>query len=475
MTVSSATSRSSSNAGHGGLEAPLGRDLGMQLADPARRRAADDDLPAAAGMQERLGIAGLGDGPRRPDRIEHRAQRRPWRRRSRRRAVRAHARWQVAPDPVSSSADVVGLGRRMAGGRIGRQVDGAGLEQPDRLGAAAAVGPRDVEQRSEQRRPQPRLLGRHRVLQLDRRPLGDPQLPGAVGPLEAPADDLMQALRGERVAGGSPQPLAIGQPPEGAVARGQRRRQRLERPEPRHLLDQVGLAGHVGAPERGHGHVEPVGRIGDAELERGQDLAATLDRNLDAEQARDLGAAQADRLRLGPRAADVDRAGQQTERRRHRSSAASPARARRAPARAPTASRTGSTPPSAARASARCGGCWRRTSWPPPSAPGWWRPTPLTGRRPSRRRSTSVRRRRRSAPSRRPACASGRRASSAARRRSARRTVSSPPATRSRSNACSGLPGQQHHVVGDVDDVRDRPLAGGHQPRLQPRRAIRRS
>ncbi len=49
--------------GDGGLEPPLGRDLGMQLADPARRRAADDDLPAAAGMQERLGIAGLGDGP----------------------------------------------------------------------------------------------------------------------------------------------------------------------------------------------------------------------------------------------------------------------------------------------------------------------------------------------------------------------------------------------------------------------------
>ena len=33
------------------------------------------------------------------------------------------------------------------------------------------------------------------------------------------------------------------------------------------------------------------------------------------------------------------------------------------------------------------------------------------------------------------------------------------------------LPGEQHHVVGDVDDVRDRALAGGHQPRLQPQRA----
>ena len=30
------------------------------------------------------------------------------------------------------------------------------------------------------------------------------------------------------------------------------------------------------------------------------------------------------------------------------------------------------------------------------------------------------------------------------------------------------LRGEQHHVVGDVDDVVDRPLAGRHQPRLQP-------
>ncbi len=33
------------------------------------------------------------------------------------------------------------------------------------------------------------------------------------------------------------------------------------------------------------------------------------------------------------------------------------------------------------------------------------------------------------------------------------------------------LPREKHHVVGDVDDVRDRTLPGGHQPRLQPRRA----
>ena len=33
------------------------------------------------------------------------------------------------------------------------------------------------------------------------------------------------------------------------------------------------------------------------------------------------------------------------------------------------------------------------------------------------------------------------------------------------------LAGEQHHVVGDVDDVVDRALAGGHQARLQPRAA----
>ncbi len=32
------------------------------------------------------------------------------------------------------------------------------------------------------------------------------------------------------------------------------------------------------------------------------------------------------------------------------------------------------------------------------------------------------------------------------------------------------LGGQQHHVVGDVDDVVDRPLSGRHQPFLQPQR-----
>ncbi len=48
------------------------------------------------------------------------------------------------------------------------------------------------------------------------------------------------------------------------------------------------------------------------------------------------------------------------------------------------------------------------------------------------------RRRRRSHIRRRPACAPARRASSSSRRRAPRRTTSRPPATRSRSKACSG-------------------------------------
>ena len=45
-----------------------------------------------------------------------------------------------------------------------------------------------------------------------------------------------------------------------------------------------------------------------------------------------------------------------------------------------------------------------------------------------------------------------------------------PRASVAKSNACSGLPEREHHVVRHVDDVRDRPHAGRGQPRLQPHR-----
>ena len=150
----------------------------------------------------------------------------------------------------------------------------------------------------------------HRVDQLRRR--ADPRSAGGRPDpaLEAPADDLVQALRGERVGRPAAQPLAVGQPAPGAVARGQRGRQRLERAEPRHLLDQVGLAGDVGAPEGGHGDVEAVVGVGGAELERLQDLGAALARDRRRPSRRsDARVAQADRRRRRARAADVDRAG----------------------------------------------------------------------------------------------------------------------------------------------------------------------
>ena len=75
---------------------------------------------------------------------------------------------------------------------------------------------------------------------------------------EAPADDLVQPLGGERVGGAAAQALAAVSRPDGAVAGGERGRQLLEPVEPRHLLDQVDLASDVGAPEGGDGHLEAV-------------------------------------------------------------------------------------------------------------------------------------------------------------------------------------------------------------------------
>ena len=58
----------------------------------------------------------------------------------------------------------------------------------------------------------------------------------------------------------------------------------------------------------------------------------------------------------------------------------------------------------------------------------------------------------------------------AARRRRAVRTISAPSGDPIEVERVQRLGGQQHHVVGDVDDVVDRPLAGRDQPRLQPQR-----
>ena len=220
----------------------------------------------------------------------------------------------------------------------------------------------------------------------------------------------------------------------------------------------------------GHGHVEAVGRVGDGELERPEDLRAALARDLDAEQPVDPRVAQADRRRGRPGAADVDRPGTQLARRTARSSAGWPWPGPPSPARAGAASRTGPRPRCAGPASARCGGCWGRSRSRPPSGRGSSRRRPRSARRPSRRRSRSGPRRRRSGPSPR----------SSVRVWPSRVSICSPacgpPDGQLRARhpveveGVQRLPGEQHHVVGDVDDVGDRALPGGHQPGLQPAR-----
>ena len=241
-------------------------------------------------------------------------------------------------------ADVVGLARELRRGAPVGQVDGAGLEQAQRAGAASAVVAGHVEQRAEQRRAEQRHVGRDRVLEPQRVPalvvVGEPEPVREVRVGEAPPDDLVQALGREHVGGAPAQPLARGQPARRAVARGQRGGKLLEPVEPRDLLDQVGLARDVAAPERGHGHVEAVVRLGGRELERVQDLHASRARDLGAEQARDPGVAQADRLRRRSVAADVDRARARVARRTARSSDGSRPPAPPSPARAGAASRT---------------------------------------------------------------------------------------------------------------------------------------
>ena len=62
----------------------------------------------------------------------------------------------------------------------------------------------------------------------------------------------------QRVLGAAAQPLLGREPADGAAARGQRGREPVEAPEPRDLLDQVGLARDVVAAPVRHGDVEPV-------------------------------------------------------------------------------------------------------------------------------------------------------------------------------------------------------------------------
>ena len=403
-------------------------------------------------MQERLAAARL-DAPVRAQRAQHRLEHALGGEQvgARRVGVAPARRPVVAADQrgdpraldrqvrvVRRVPGVAGRGRRQLAGRRARQVDGAGLEQPHVLEAARAVAAQRVEQRAEQRRAHHRLVLGHRVLERDDVVLqAEPGEHRGAG--EAPADRLGEARADQRVLRPAADPLLGLEPADRAAARGQRRREPVQPPDPRDLLDQVRLAGHVVAAPGRHGHVEPVG----SRLPRRTRARSGSRPRRRAGPPRRAAARCAHRAAAASPAPAPGRRRRSSRPRAARRTARASARSRppgpRAPARAGAASRCGPTPPCAAPGGSRCAGCSARSRSPPPSARGSSRRGPRSARRPSRRRSRSGRRRRRSRPSRRRACAPRRRASSSSRRRArAGRPASRPRRGRRRTRAAAG-------------------------------------
>ena len=126
---------------------------------------------------------------------------------------------------------------------------------------------------------------------------------------EAPAHDLVHAAPDEGVDGAAAQALLDGQPPGAAAPLGQRGRELLEAVDARDLLDEVGLARHVVAPEGGHEHVEAARRLLDAEAQGAQDLGLARARDRAPEDLLDAVLAQAEDDAGRAVAADVDRPG----------------------------------------------------------------------------------------------------------------------------------------------------------------------
>ena len=159
-----------------------------------------------------------------------------------------------------------------------------------------------------------RLVLGHRVAQPHRRPRGrqpQPQRSTSSGDGEAPADRLVRARRRRaRPRRGGAAAARASSTAAGAAARGQRRRELLQPPQPRDLLDQVDLAGDVVAAEGGHGDVEPVVGVGDAELEPLAGCSALL--VAAGPRCRAAASTFSSRRRIvfgaGPGPADVDRA-----------------------------------------------------------------------------------------------------------------------------------------------------------------------
>ena len=100
---------------------------------------------------------------------------------------------------------------------------------------------------------------------------------------EAPADDLVAPAAGEHVLGLAPHSLGVGEPAGRAAAGGQRGGQPPEPVDAGDLLDQVDLAADIVAALGGHAHLQLAATAADGEVERGEDLALALGRDLDAE------------------------------------------------------------------------------------------------------------------------------------------------------------------------------------------------
>ena len=316
----------------------------------------------------------------------------------------------------------------------------------------------------------------HRVLERDeaaaRVVRGQPQAVGDAGLGERPADDLEQAAADERVLGaalarccaGVSRPLAPLR--DGSVAGS------LSSPSIR-ATSSIRSASRVTSERRkcGTATANASPSVLDAELERPQDLGLALARGSSRPSSCSVRArAQRDRLRVRARPADVDRARLDASRRTARSSASS-----RRPA-----------PPSAARGdrpfSKRALASLRR----PSRVEVWWIVGASQAATSSRTRVVSSPTSDR-APPMTPASDVGPSASSmtispssSVRVWPSSVSIVSPCARGAHGEPLPGDPvevervqrlaGQEHHVVRDVDDVRDRALAGGGQARLEPRR-----
>ena len=289
-------------------------------------------------------------------------------------------RGQVVALVGGQGAGRAALGRGQVAARAGRR---AGTRTaPARPRSARRVVARGVQQPRQQQRAHHALVLAQRVGQGQRRHVAQPQRLQRGGRGEAPGHDLVQAAVAQGVLQPAAQPLARRQAADGAAPCRQRDGQLVQAVDAGHLLDQVGLALHVGVAPVGHGHVQhavaalgrrsPATPAGPPPRPRRSPCPAACAPAPCAAPPRAAPAARG-RRRSGPAPA---------ARRTGPPSAAPSAAGRPARSRDAAASRTGSRPRSAGSAPSRCAGRWWARTWRPPSARAWWSPRPRRSGRP---------------------------------------------------------------------------------------------